>query len=169
MSIVQSGLLASLLSSAVPAAPSLVLTEPYALRDVDEQDLGRLANHTRKLLAAYDPVVTHRVKSGRSAQQKMRRLGQDQILDRLGLRVQVATEADCYAVLDQLRATHEALPGSFDDYIRNPKPNGYQSLHLAVRTVTGRIAEFQVRTFDMHQVAEHGSAAHWRYKAATTA
>ena len=83
----------------------------------------------------------------------------------MGLRIQVATEADCYAVLAALHDRYAPVPDSQDDYIAHPKANGYQSLHTAVRTPLG-VAEFQIRTPQMHAHAEHGGASHARYKAA---
>lgn len=113
-----------------------------------------------------------RVKSLYSLQRKAARYGvePEALLDRLGVRVIVPREADCYTALDVIRAAHPEVQGSFDDYILAPKPSGYQSLHTAVlaRTASGLVlpVELQIRTEAMHAAAESGAAAHWRYKLA---
>lgn len=135
--------------------------------------LVQLQEHTRGLLAeaGLPGEVNARVKSVHSARAKMARkqLHADALLDRLGLRVRVDDEDSCYAVRDLLRASHLVVPGSEDDYIARPKASGYQSLHTAVRDPhTGLAAEFQIRSHAMHHEAEHGRAAHWRYKLHTS-
>jgi len=85
------------------------------------------------------------------------------LYDVLGLRALVKSVEDCYRVLDLARRFWEEEPDLFDDYIANPKPNGYQSIH-AVFTVEGKLVEIQVRTLEMHEVAEYGLAAHPLYK-----
>ena len=85
------------------------------------------------------------------------------VYDRLGVRVLLDDVKDCYAALGVVHAVWRPIPGEFDDYVANPKTSGYQSLHTAV-IYEGESLEIQIRTHQMHQEAEYGIAAHWRYK-----
>ncbi|CAM5780202.1 bifunctional (p)ppGpp synthetase/guanosine-3',5'-bis(diphosphate) 3'-pyrophosphohydrolase [Castellaniella caeni] len=89
-----------------------------------------------------------------------------QLFDLRALRVIVADERTCYSVLALVHALWTPVPEEFDDYIARPKPNGYRSLHTVVADAQGRAFEVQIRTRAMHQFAEYGMAAHWRYKEA---
>lgn len=88
----------------------------------------------------------------------------DEIYDATAVRVLLETQEQCYEVLSMVHNLWEQIPAEFDDYINNPKSNGYQSLHTAVVGPESQIFEVQIRTFHMHDLAEMGVAAHWKYK-----
>ncbi len=106
--------------------------------------------------------VKHIYSIWRKMQRKM--VGYNEIYDVRALRIVVPTVADCYAALGVVHTLWQHIPKEFDDYIANPKTNGYKSLHTAVIGPQGKTLEVQIRTQQMHEQAELGVAAHWRYK-----
>jgi GTP pyrophosphokinase len=110
--------------------------------------------------------VAGRAKKPYSIWRKMQEKDQgfSRLSDIYGFRVIVATEADCYRVLGTIHQRWRAVPGRFKDYISQPKSNGYRSIHTTVSGRDGKRVEVQIRTREMHEVAETGVAAHWSYK-----
>lgn len=111
-------------------------------------------------------TVQGRVKNIVSIWRKMKRKNLEfhELFDVRAVRVLVDSVADCYAVLGIVHTSWQHIPQEFDDYIANPKDNGYQSLHTAVVAEEGKIVEVQIRTHQMHENSEMGVASHWRYK-----
>ena len=131
--------------------------------------VSRIIDITEKLIRQFNiPVVqVHgRVKRLYSLWKKIKRHDNDisKIYDYIAVRVIVQDVEECYAVLGILHQKWKPIPGRLKDYIAQPKPNNYQSLHTTVFADNGEPMEFQIRTQEMHEVAEFGIAAHWRYK-----
>jgi GTP pyrophosphokinase len=116
--------------------------------------------------AGLETAVTGREKTVYSIFRKMKRksLAFDQLTDIVAYRIVVKRKRDCYTVLGLLHDVYRAIPGRFKDYISAPKPNGYQSLHTSLIGPFGNRMEVQIRTEEMHAIAEAGVAAHWMYK-----
>lgn len=154
------------------------MTEPDAYREIARQldetrqereafvatTIARLRHFL--LQAGIDGEVAGRPKHLYSIHRKMqaKALAFDQLMDLRAFRILVGTEAQCYTVLGFLHDHWRPLDSEFDDYITRPKANGYQSLHTVLLDGLGRPFEVQIRTHDMHQRAELGVAAHWKYK-----
>lgn len=154
--------------------------EPQTYKDIarqlEDKRVEREALIDRVVLQLREALAAASVKadvSGRpkhiySIWNKMRNknLKFSQLHDLRALRVIVEDERDCYAVLAQVHAMWTPVSDEFDDYIARPKPNGYRSLHTVVSDHEGKTFEVQIRTQEMHEFAEYGMAAHWRYKEA---
>src|ERR1700674_2823597 len=152
--------------------------EPEAYDDVakriqrERHEREALVSDLREILArelegvGIVAEITGRPKHIYSVWQKMTRENKDftEIYDLSAIRVQVDTVLDCYGVLGIVHSLWKPVPGRFKDYVAMPKSNGYQSLHTTVITYTGEPIEIQIRTHEMHRVAEFGVAAHWTYK-----
>jgi GTP pyrophosphokinase len=116
----------------------------------------------QQIKASVQGRVKHIVSIWRKMQRK--NLEFHELFDVRAARILVDSVADCYAVLGIVHTTWQHIPQEFDDYIANPKENGYQSLHTAVATEDGKVVEVQIRTHEMHENSELGVASHWRYK-----
>lgn len=115
--------------------------------------------------------ITGRKKTPYSVWQKMQRksVNVEQLSDIVAFRLVVPTVMDCYKALGIIHSAYPVLPGRFKDFISTPKPNGYQSLHTGIIGPKRQRVEIQMRTLEMHDVAELGVAAHWNYKQGGTA
>ncbi len=133
-----------------------------------EKNTKELISHIRKKLESVNisADIVGRAKYFYSIYQKMRKKQKDfsEIYDLIALRIVVSTIPECYTALGMAHELWKPIPGRFKDYISVPKANGYQSLHTSVVSPHGKIIEIQIRTKDMHNIAEEGIAAHWRYK-----
>jgi GTP pyrophosphokinase len=160
--------------------------ESLSLRDLDSDAYKRLASliperrperqqsierhieilRQRLQEQGIEAEFTGRPKDIYSIYNKMRRKNVPfgQVYDVRGMRATTATIPDCYRILGIVRGLWQPIPGEFDDYIATPKDNMYRSLHIAVIGQDGKTLEVQIRTHEMHRLAEYGIAAHWRYK-----
>ena len=154
--------------------------DPYAYMEIEEQmklrkdDRENLIENIKKKIHErlekenFDPLpqIDGRVKSNYGIYKKVYRDGKDidQIYDRYAVRIIVNTIPECYNVLGIIHDMFRPIPNRFKDYISTPKPNMYQSLHTTVIGREGIPFEVQIRTWEMHRMAEYGIAAHWKYK-----
>ena len=132
--------------------------------------LEKIMGEIRKVLKNHriDAEISGRAKHLYSIYKKMQRdnCTLDQIYDLFAMRIIVKSVKDCYAALGVVHEIYSPMPGRFKDYIAVPKPNMYQSIHTTLLGEKGTPFEVQIRTWDMHKIAEFGIAAHWAYKEA---
>lgn len=145
------------------------LVRKVAKREEEQEgylkDLTKIVNNKLKE-AGLPGTVSGRVKHYHGIYQKMQkqRITFEEVHDVLGLRIITDTKANCYAILGLIHSLWTPIPGRFRDYIGVPKSNMYQSLQTTVIGPKGERVEFQIRTHEMHMIAEHGIASHWIYK-----
>lgn len=152
-----------------PAAYQSLKSRVEAKRGATEGMIEELTAEVRKkLLEAQVPLISvdGRVKRLYSIWLKLKRqkIDLDQVYDFVALRVVTPSIKDCYAALGIIHQTWSPVPGRIKDFIAMPRPNGYQSLHTSVISDRGFPFEVQIRTEEMHRLAEEGIAAHWKYK-----
>ena len=152
-----------------PYAYEQLTTEVDALRGAGEQFLQKIVAQMEEKLKEHHIAgrVESRIKRLYSIQQKLQdqKIPVDQVYDLLAIRVICQTVGDCYALLGLLHSAWRPVPGRIKDFIAMPRPNLYQSLHTTLIAEGGHQFEVQIRTEEMHRVAEEGIAAHWKYKA----
>jgi guanosine-3',5'-bis(diphosphate) 3'-pyrophosphohydrolase len=151
-----------------PYAYLQVAQEVESLRGANEDFLAEIVVTLQKKLeeAGVQGRVESRIKRLYSIQQKLiaQKIPVEQVYDLLAIRVICHTVAECYAVLGLLHAQWRPVPGRIKDFIAMPRPNLYQSLHTTLIAPGGHQFEVQIRTEEMHRIAEEGIAAHWKYK-----
>ena len=152
-----------------PAAYAALSQDVERKRQDTEGLIDSLTRQLETRLAEAQIKVVHidgRIKRLWSIYQKVQRqrIGLDQVYDFIALRIITTSVKDCYGVLGIIHQIWSPVPGRFKDFIAMPRPNGYQSLHTSVVGDGGVPFEVQIRTDEMHRVAEEGIAAHWKYK-----
>ena len=151
-----------------PDARNSIITRLELLRS-NGRDLSEkviVALHKTLSESALNAEVSGREKAAYSIWTKMQRKAApfEALTDIMAFRVIVGSVEECYRALGAIHGAYQALPGRFKDYISTPKPNGYQSLHTGVIGPERMRIEVQIRTREMHEIAEYGLASHWRYK-----
>ncbi|HYL37145.1 MAG TPA: bifunctional (p)ppGpp synthetase/guanosine-3',5'-bis(diphosphate) 3'-pyrophosphohydrolase [Bryobacteraceae bacterium] len=151
-----------------PEASAELIREMESQRQQNEEFLNKMRHEVEVNLRRENvPArVEGRIKRAYSVYQKMKRqkIGLDQVYDLLALRIITDSVKNCYAALGVIHNEWHPIPGRIKDFIAIPRPNLYQSLHTSVIGPGGRSFEVQIRTEEMHRLAEEGIAAHWKYK-----
>ncbi|MFO7810158.1 MAG: RelA/SpoT family protein [Candidatus Delongbacteria bacterium] len=128
---------------------------PLILNELDKNEIkGEVNGRIKHLYSIYNKLA-------------FRKKSFEEILDIIALRIVISDDDDCYRVLSLIHQLFKPIPGMINDYIAAPKPNGYQSLHTKV-IYDNKVIEIQIRTRKMHELAEFGLAAHWRYKSSSS-
>jgi guanosine-3',5'-bis(diphosphate) 3'-pyrophosphohydrolase len=150
-----------------PDARNSIVTRLERL-ETSRDRVARVADQLKRVLAEHglDAWVTGRTKRAFSIWRKLKdkQLNFEQLSDIFGFRVIVGSVEDCYRALGILHTTWHMVPERFKDFISTPKPNGYKSIHTTVIGPENQRVEVQIRTQEMHDIAERGVAAHWRYR-----
>ena len=151
-----------------PDARGSIVQRLQFLREQGGDVVGRVIEELTSVLeeSGLKVAITGREKQAYSIWRKMQRknVAFEQLSDIMAFRITVASLPECYQALGILHARYPVVPGRFKDYISTPKPNAYQSLHTSVIGPERQRIEVQIRTREMHEVAEYGVAAHWKYK-----
>ncbi|HKQ46398.1 MAG TPA: bifunctional (p)ppGpp synthetase/guanosine-3',5'-bis(diphosphate) 3'-pyrophosphohydrolase [Rhizomicrobium sp.] len=151
-----------------PEARNSIVTHFARLDMVGGDRVGRIADQIKRRLAEHgmEAWVYGRGKRPYSIWRKLqtKKLSFEQLSDIFGFRVIVGSAKDCYTALGIIHTSWQMVPDRFKDFISTPKPNGYRSIHTTVIGPEKQRVEIQIRTQDMHEIAERGVAAHWRYR-----
>jgi GTP pyrophosphokinase len=151
-----------------PEAYEALTKELHSRRKVSDQFIQEIREQLATELAEQkiEAEITGRIKTVYSLYKKtqLQKIDVDQVYDYIAFRIIADTIKDCYGALGIVHSIWRPVPGRIKDYIAMPKPNMYQSLHTSVMTDKGHPFEIQLRTREMHRVAEEGIAAHWQYK-----
>ncbi len=151
-----------------PEASESVLSRLKFLHETTENPVEQIINELKDVLtkAGIAVQVSGREKTPYSIWVKMqsKNITFEQLSDIMAFRVAVDSVSQCYQVLGMIHSKYSVVPGRFKDFISTPKPNGYKSLHTTVIGPLNHRIEIQIRTHEMHRIAELGVAAHWQYK-----
>jgi GTP pyrophosphokinase len=151
-----------------PDARNSITSRLEFLRNKGNVVVEKIVSHIEQTLkeAGIIAIISGREKAPYSIWQKMERksIGFEQLSDIMAFRVLVSTVAECYQILGIIHSNYHMVPDSFKDFISTPKANNYQSIHTVVMGPEQQRIEVQIRTHEMHEVAELGLAAHWSYK-----
>jgi len=155
-------------ASLEPEAHLVIRQEIEEKRDVQQNFLDKIKNELESKLREQEipSTVESRIKRDYSVYQKVKRqrIPIEQVYDLLAVRIITDSVKDCYAALGIIHNLWQPVPGRIKDFIAIPRPNMYQSIHTSVMGPKGQPFEVQIRTLEMHRVAEEGIAAHWKYK-----
>jgi GTP pyrophosphokinase len=151
-----------------PAAYNEIVSAIESRRQASEEFLALVREHIDKVLGrdGIPARIEGRMKRAYSIHQKLKRqkIGIDQVYDIFAVRIITDSVKNCYAALGVIHNEWRPIPGRIKDFIAIPRPNLYQSLHTSVMGPNGQTFEVQIRTEEMHRIAEQGIAAHWKYK-----